>query len=544
MITAMSTMTVVREYDGCKKIERLLTIWDEVAHAEKGRFFRTTVDEKTQMGTIVVPRGFPIGILKRELRGHGYREIGPTYEPRAMEIASTSEPKNRQQEEALAFLDDVDGRGRRTLNLRTDEGKTYIALRHICDLGRLGLVVVHNSQVLKQWMERITQLTDIRTEEIGVLKGHKSLDKYEPGGPHKIFVAMHRTLDSVIERDPPRLDRFCREHGIGVKVYDEAHLELRSIFTIDSYTDVPLTVYLTATANRTDWKEGRAFKYVIPIGDGEKFGGGAEKVAKTHRYHMFRFVHYRTGTPFSEQAALHGRRGFDLNRWAKNSIRDERAEFLTSAVMDMIARVDSEWRARVAAGEAEVDDPPRHCILLKTLDQCKHFGTVLEVLGKEFGHFSGLTKDQKERFEQLGKRYIVATEKSIGTAIDCEVDVMHCTVPMSSSSWFHQVVGRLRQRRMGLFVDYVDVSIEACEVIGRIQLKMAKRIAKSVEIEDRCADGAGTPPGSPAPTPAPDAPEPAKKRKPKVTRTAKTEVLLREGRKTNETSNDDGRKKD
>jgi superfamily II DNA or RNA helicase len=329
---------------------------------------------------------------------------------------------------------------------------------------------------MEQWLLRIQTLTDIKLEEIGILKGRESIDKKKIDGK-KIFIAIHRTLESVIENDPRRLDKFCKDHGIGIKVYDEAHFELKSIFTIDSFTDVPFTMYLTATASRTDWKEDRLFKYIIPINELERFGGGAEKVHKSHRYHKFKFISYRTNTLFSEQAALQGRRGFDLNRWATNTLRDNRKEVFTTAVIDEIKRIDA-----MTQPEGTTEWPPRHCIVLKSLEQCKEFKLALSEYGDEnVGMFSGITKDQKERYQELTKHIIIATEKSIGTAIDSDIDVLHCTVPMSSKSWFYQMVGRLRQHRMALFIGYVDVSIEACEVIGRIQKKLAKKISVSID---------------------------------------------------------------
>jgi hypothetical protein len=531
MITAMNSMIVVRQYEGCRSLERMLSVWDEVAHSESARFYRVTIDPATQSATLVIPRGFPIELLRQKLPRHGFRRSGASYPVAEVDFGMRFEPKNRQQEEALSFLLEAPHEGRLTMNLRTYEGKTYVALKHAADTRSRMLVVVHNSQVMKQWRDRIAELTDIDPGEIGMLQGRESLEKYAPGSA-RIFVAIHRTLDSVVEKDPRRLDRFCREHGIGVKVYDEAHLELKSTFVIDSFTDVPLTLYLTATASRTDWREDRILKYIIPTDDAEKFGGGSEKVLKAHRYHKFRFVNYSTSTPFSGAALMQGRRGFDLNKWAANSITPAAGRFFFGAVVGEIRRLDD---AADAAGKPR----PQHCILLKTLEQCKFFLESMRSAGfEDVGAFCGLVKDQEVRFAELSKRIFVSTEKSIGTAIDCDIDVMHCTVPMSSKPWFLQLVGRLRGHKMAVFVDYVDSSIEACRVIGSIQMKLAKKVSASLEeadaeppmegalILDEAApwapeDAPGEPQVDAEPPPVADA-EPPKPKKMLIRRTAAT----------------------
>jgi hypothetical protein len=118
-------------------------------------------------------------------------------------------------------------------------------------------------------------------------------------------------------------------------------------------------------------------------------------------------------------------------------------------------------------------------VILKTKEQVQAMKDYLETaLGESIGNFTSMV-DRDTRREELGRRVFVTTEKSLGVAMDTDVDVIHNLIPMASKSQILQLAGRLRSTGSGLFVSYVDESIEPCAGMGKIVFTTLKKISSS-----------------------------------------------------------------
>jgi hypothetical protein len=123
-------------------------------------------------------------------------------------------------------------------------------------------------------------------------------------------------------------------------------------------------------------------------------------------------------------------------------------------------------------------------IVLKSLDQCAAFYGGLIVRGlfeeEEIGMYNGLFKNKKKRQDELKKPIFITTEKSFGAAIDTDIDCLLNLVPQSSESFSVQLLGRLRSRGKGIFVDFSDSSIESCEAAQKKRLSAIKKVSKQI----------------------------------------------------------------
>ena len=90
-------------------------------------------------------------------------------------------------------------------------GKTVMAIRMICDIGRTAIILVHTSFLMKQWVDQILAFTDLSPEDVGRIQQ----DRCEWQG-RKICVAM---IESLVARE---YERDMYKH-FGVAVLDEVH---------------------------------------------------------------------------------------------------------------------------------------------------------------------------------------------------------------------------------------------------------------------------------------------------------------------------------
>jgi len=96
-------------------------------------------------------------------------------------------------------------------------GKTVIAAYISSRLKQKTLILLDNSKLLEQWTDSFIKFTNIKAEEIGIIKGKKmELDK-------PICIAMVQTLVSKVKRDLKGTYNQIRDAGFNVVFADECH---------------------------------------------------------------------------------------------------------------------------------------------------------------------------------------------------------------------------------------------------------------------------------------------------------------------------------
>lgn len=162
------------------------------------------------------------------------------------------EPRDDDQKRAFDALHAAPGG---ILNLACGKGKTFLALKHAAEVGRPLLVVVHNSYLLDQWVNKAIPFHVTIDEPVGIIQGSR-FDWQRP-----ITVAMIQTLAARMEdgKIPPEF----RDH-FGMVVYDEVHHLSAPVFVQTAPLITGLRYGLTATEKRAD---GADFIYKYHLGD-------------------------------------------------------------------------------------------------------------------------------------------------------------------------------------------------------------------------------------------------------------------------------------
>lgn len=180
-------------------------------------------------------------------------DITPTEFPEAKLIIK-HEPRDEDQYKAFAAMQISHGG---ILNLACGKGKTFLALKHAASLHVPLLVVVHNTYLLKQWIDKA--IPDHVELPIGEKIGLIWKDEFD--WRHPITVAMLHSLANRAERGEIPSD--FRDH-FGMVVYDEVHHLSAPFFVRTAPIITGFRYGLTATEKRSD---GFDFIYKYHLGE-------------------------------------------------------------------------------------------------------------------------------------------------------------------------------------------------------------------------------------------------------------------------------------
>jgi len=145
--------------------------------------------------------------------------------------------KNESQQKAAAAIHLSSG----ILNLNTGKGKTVVALYNIATTSSPALIVVHNSTLKNQWIEKIKKF--FNNPDIGIIEGAKFDWK------HSITIAMVKTLANRI-KEGKVTDEF--RSWFSTVYYDEVHHFGAPVFSTTADVCLGQRIGLTATPIRSD----------------------------------------------------------------------------------------------------------------------------------------------------------------------------------------------------------------------------------------------------------------------------------------------------
>ncbi|HOA83822.1 MAG TPA: DEAD/DEAH box helicase family protein [Thermodesulfovibrio thiophilus] len=137
------------------------------------------------------------------------------------------------------------------IEAKTGFGKTFLLLDIIATIGHRTLVVVPTTFLMKQWLERIPQLTNIKPEEIGIIQQNRC----DVEGK-KIAVGMLHSLS--MKKYPDYIYDYF--HNV---VYDEIHrMSTRVFHVVVAMFHSKYNIGASATPRRKDGTDN-VFKYNI-----------------------------------------------------------------------------------------------------------------------------------------------------------------------------------------------------------------------------------------------------------------------------------------
>ncbi len=334
------------------------------------------------------------------------------------------EPRDEDQKRAYVALSQSSGG---ILNLACGKGKTFLALKHAAAVGRPLLVVVHNSFLLKQWLnEAIPFHVELPPgEKVGVI--HR--ERFEWDRP--IVVAMLHSLALKAERGeiPPEF----RQH-FGMVVYDEVHHLSAPFFVTTAPLVTGLRYGLTATQKRAD---GFDFIYKYHLGD----------VFYTDLVQQIIPRIYFQLTPIY----------VDLKR---EEVRDKNGELNIGRLRSFVGSLDASNTFRYKCLKEALDQGRKILAVSHSKDQL--------IKLHEMFPGSGLVVQEtpsEERSEIVKKSQICFAIASLGFEglDDPEIDSVHVLLPFKQPNDLQQVMGRGQRPRANkktpVIVIYDDIRI-------------------------------------------------------------------------------------
>ena len=164
-----------------------------------------------------------------------------------------------QQEAARAFYGNGQpGSGFGTIVLPCGSGKTIVGLNAMSLAATHTLILAPNTAAVHQWIDEITDKTDIPRNQIGEYTGDKKEILPVTVGTYQIL-----TWRPDKEGEFPHFNIF-RAHPWGLIIYDEVHLLPAPVFRVTAEIQAIRRLGLTATLVREDGREDEVFSLVGP----------------------------------------------------------------------------------------------------------------------------------------------------------------------------------------------------------------------------------------------------------------------------------------
>lgn len=480
MIEILPSSIVISNYtlNDSKTLENSLSVWNKVT-------FEYTLclylyDEENMK--LIIPGGYSIDKLKKYLPKKKIVDKRFEYNDfRELKELSLKLPPNKKiQEIAIDFLignSYSKNSTQKLLMLNTGEGKTYCAINYIFRTKRLPMIMVDQESLALQWIDSIKKFTNADDNNIYYISGKSSITKLynmKKSELKKInfFVAIHRTINNIASEDLEELAKLFKYLEIGIKIFDEAHVEYNNIFLIDSLTNIP-SIYLTATPARSNESENKVYQNMF--NDIKRMASNTTIGNKN--YHNIVIVKTNSHPSIENEAECKSRYGFDNNRFSKY-ILNEKYDYFFNIITKLLDEVVLKKKRKVAI-LLHIND------LVDTL-----YNDICDIYiekGYNVGKFNSSIKNKDEKKLQLEKDIIITTDMSFSKGIDTkDLECVINTVPLSSKPKNEQMIGRLRniEGKKVFYFDVVDLGFRSCknQLISKKQV-YRKKAENIYEIE-------------------------------------------------------------
>jgi superfamily II DNA or RNA helicase len=382
-------------------------------------------------------------------------------------------PRDDLQKDSINFLMKMKNDNymrERLLSLRTGKGKTYVTINVISKYKKKPFIIVDTLELAYQWEREFLKHTDLKKEDIIILSGSEIVEKEKKKSSGKVYIAIHRTLTNILDEDYNSVNLLMNKLKIGIRVFDEAHVNFKNVCMINSLSNVEYTIFLTATPSRSNYTDDHLYGKVmrrIPYFNGKGIYG--------ERYHTVVLFKMDSKPSLDEQLASKTKYGFSAGKWASN-LENESYEIFLRVVLNIFEKFKLEERKKKIA------------IMLPTISLIKKLKNDLDKnINLSTGLFIGEIK-KSEREEALKQNIILTNDKMFDKGIDVQdLEILINFIPFGSLVKTEQIMGRLRygENKSSILIDVTDIgytsAINQMKTRKRFYKKNAKKI---IEIDN------------------------------------------------------------
>ncbi len=356
------------------------------------------------------------------------------------------------------------------LNLEPGAGKTYIAVAGISFLRMRAIIITHMDRIRSQWLDTFNKATDLSEKEICYIDGSKDIDELLKNDniKYKVFMINHNTILSYANKHGwDAITEFFKHIKVGIKIFDEAHLNFDNILKIDLNTNTKKTFYLTATFNRSDYNEdklfSKCFNNVIRYGENEH----------SRKHIIYVAIEYNSKPTVADELSVVNFKGFNKISYA-NYLKG------CQTFYDSL-----DYAVKYFAEKAE----GKMLILSSKIDLCDDIKAFIEnALPEKTVSVYHSKISAEDKIKALTCDIICTTPKSAGTGVDIPgLRTVIMTEAYSSKVQAEQISGRLREyspTAYTFYVELVDIGFsKVYDMYRRRQPVLKKKCVKMLKIQ-------------------------------------------------------------
>ena len=456
----------------CEQLEKYLSLWNPTYFRLEPKGFMYYEDKKL----LLVPRGIDINYVEKLLNESSSVVYTPDpYDNVSIKLKAM--PRDDIQRKSIAFLIGENDfsytkkYAQLLLNLPTGEGKTYVTTASLIFFGMRAMIVTHMDKIKKQWIDSFINMTDLDSKYICNIDSSKTIDRLlsKSTNPYKVYLVNHGTIQSYAKANGwESIGELFRHLKIGIKIYDEAHLNFENIIKTDLNTNTKKTIYLTATFERSDYKENKLFN--ICFRNIVRYGYEARKEKRRHI--MYLAVLYNSHPSIDKQAYMTTFHGFNKIRYAE--YQSTCKEFYDA--LEYTIKYFKTMEGKMMILSSTIDNTE---VIKKFIDDKFPDVTVST-------YHSKISEADKNK--AMESNIISTTPKSAGTGVDIPgLRTVIMTESYSSAVQADQVSGRLREyseHDKTFYVELVDIGFKKVYTMYKNRLPIfKKKCAKILSVE-------------------------------------------------------------
>ena len=466
-------------FGSCPKIENSFSIYDQTRHQIYyiGLFY----DEDLEI--LYLPRGIDIWFLEKALDTKAIVEKNQFNEfEKYNDIKIKYLPRDDLQKEALRFMlgkkeyKPTATKSQLSVNLNTGKGKTYISVATFAYTGIRTMIITYATNWLMQWEEKILEYTNLQPKEICFINSSNMLFRLmsipeSKRKQYKIFLVTHSTLKSFGDKNGwDKVGELFKILKIGIKIFDEAHMNFTNMLMIDFYTNAYKTYYLTATAMRSDQRENQIYQLsmrnVLSI----------ELFDQEHDPHSSYWSLLYSSKPTPQIiSSCKNQYGLDRNRYMNYAV--------TSDNFFEVATIAIDLAMTIMKNEGTYKD--KCLIYIGTNHAIDVFvNKIVDIfpdMENNMGIFTSIVSaEEKEKAKE--KRFIITTTKSASACLDIAnlKVVILLDEPFSSEVLARQTLGRLRDDNT-YYIEVVDTGFYHCKKYYQKKKHVFSKYAKDCQ---------------------------------------------------------------
>lgn len=464
----------------CFELEKMFSLWDDIRKRYYPFLYHISDD------ILYLPKGCSIELIQNMLGTKGFLsevQLMTNQYHKGIQFkykySINKPPRDEVQQKIISFLTHQ-GEYRNNIsatqfavNVDTGKGKTYCTISAIIHKNIRTMIITNRVGILNTWKDEISSHSNIPDDRIYIVHSSADLNKMRNNElDYDIFLCSHQLLALYFgEFGEFAVYEVFDKSGIGLKVFDECHVNFKNIAMVDYFTNTKQTIYLSATFSRSQPNESRMYR--VYFGSTVKYQYFRELEEEKHTIYI-PCIYRSTPTEY-DLRSISSRYGFSAYKFISYALRDESRKLVRSFSWVM-------QEAILRDGKMLIVIPTKDSIRYMYDYVCQNFSHTGKTIATLFSDNSPEENEQAKNAD-----IIISTIKSSGTGITIYgLRTIICMEPHMSSLITKQLRGRLDRYTPGedtYFYDLLDVSIPEISRCYRNHTTIMKSMVKHIDVK-------------------------------------------------------------